>query len=130
MFRVLNFCCRRVRQKSLLSLSEWKLWCSFQQGSVIESSANLGIHGQGLLKLSGPGDSLRAQRLFLSLFYTVHVSDESVRNSVLGNIFQELPNELLLFLYVLLKLSLCDAFVKQVCLLKRLIWLLRLLKEQ
>lgn len=45
-----------------------------QQGSVIESSANLGMHGQGLLKLSGPGDSLRAQRLFVSLFYTVHVS--------------------------------------------------------
>jgi len=60
--------------------SEWELWCLFQQGSVIESSANLGIHGQGLLKLSGPGDSLRAQRLFLSLFYTVHVSHESAWN--------------------------------------------------
>lgn len=46
-----------------------------QEGSVIESSANLGMHGQGLLKLSGHGDSLRAQRLFVSLFYTVHVSD-------------------------------------------------------
>lgn len=46
-----------------------------QEGSVIESSANLGMHGQGLLKLSGRGDSLRAQRLFVSLFYTVHVSD-------------------------------------------------------
>jgi hypothetical protein len=34
-----------------------------QEGSVIESSANLGMHGQGLLKLSGHGDSLRAQRL-------------------------------------------------------------------
>jgi hypothetical protein len=45
-----------------------------QEGSVIESSANLGMHGQGLLKLSGHGDSLRAQRLFVSLFYTVHVS--------------------------------------------------------
>lgn len=42
---------------------------------MIESSANLGMHGQGLLKLSGQGDSLRAQRLFVSLFYTVHVSD-------------------------------------------------------
>lgn len=41
---------------------------------MIESNANLGMHGQGLLKLSGPGDSLRAQRLFVSLFYTVHVS--------------------------------------------------------
>ncbi|XP_024388875.1 uncharacterized protein [Physcomitrium patens] len=45
-----------------------------REGSVIESSANLGMHGQGLLKLSGPGDMLRAQRLFVSLFYTVHVA--------------------------------------------------------
>jgi hypothetical protein len=45
------------------------------QGSVIQSNANLGMHGQGLLKLSGPGDCIKAQRLFVSLFYTVNVSD-------------------------------------------------------
>lgn len=50
---------------------------------MIESSANLGMHGQGLLKLSGPGDMLRAQRLFVSLFYTVHVS--RVRTLYCGN---------------------------------------------
>lgn len=44
---------------------------------MIESSANLGMFGQGLLKLSGPGDTLRAQRLFVSLFYNVHVSGDS-----------------------------------------------------
>jgi hypothetical protein len=46
-----------------------------QEGSVIQSNANLGMHGQGLLKLSGPGDCIKAQRLFVSLFYTVNVSD-------------------------------------------------------
>jgi hypothetical protein len=40
---------------------------------VIQSNANLGMHGQGLLKLSGPGDCIKAQRLFVSLFYTVNV---------------------------------------------------------
>ncbi|KAG0606930.1 hypothetical protein M758_9G180200 [Ceratodon purpureus] len=54
-----------------------------RQGSVIESSANLGMHGQGLLKLSGPGDSLRAQRLFVSLFYTVHVAEGAMMQAPL-----------------------------------------------
>jgi hypothetical protein len=60
---------------------------------VIESSANLGMHGQGLLKLSGPGDSLRAQRLFVSLFYTVHVSgsQSGIADCVVWEI--SLPND-------------------------------------
>lgn len=45
-----------------------------QESSVIHSNANLGVHGQGLLNLSGPGDSIEAQRLVLSLFYNIHVS--------------------------------------------------------
>lgn len=45
-----------------------------QESSVIQSNANLGVHGQGLLNLSGPGDSIEAQRLVLSLFYSIHVS--------------------------------------------------------
>jgi hypothetical protein len=40
---------------------------------VIHSNANLGVHGQGLLNLSGPGDWIEAQRLVLSLFYSIHV---------------------------------------------------------
>lgn len=44
---------------------------------MIHSNANLGVHGQGLLNLSGPGDWIQAQRLVLSLFYSIHVSDFS-----------------------------------------------------
>ena len=40
---------------------------------MIHSNANLGVHGQGLLNLSGPGDWIEAQRLVLSLFYSIHV---------------------------------------------------------
>ena len=40
---------------------------------MIQSNANLGVHGQGLLNLSGPGDLIEAQRLILSLFYSIHV---------------------------------------------------------
>ena len=47
---------------------------SQQESSVIHSNANLGVHGQGLLNLSGPGDLIEAQRLVLSLFYSIHVS--------------------------------------------------------
>ncbi|KAJ9537317.1 hypothetical protein OSB04_030050 [Centaurea solstitialis] len=39
------------------------------ESSRIHSNANLGVHGQGLLNLSGPGNSIEAQRLVLSLFY-------------------------------------------------------------
>ena len=46
-----------------------------QESSVIHSNANLGVHGQGLLNLSGAGDKIQAQRLVLSLFYSIHVSD-------------------------------------------------------
>ncbi|RVX17365.1 hypothetical protein CK203_003473 [Vitis vinifera] len=45
-----------------------------KESSVIHSNANLGVHGQGLLNLSGPGDWIEAQRLVLSLFYSIHVS--------------------------------------------------------
>ena len=44
-----------------------------QESSMIHSNANLGVHGQGLLNLSGPGDLIEAQRLILSLFYSIHV---------------------------------------------------------
>lgn len=41
---------------------------------MIHSNSNLGLHGQGYLSLSGPGDVIEAQRLILSLFYRVQVS--------------------------------------------------------
>lgn len=40
---------------------------------MIHSTANLGLHGQGSLNLSGPGDLIEAQRLVLSLFYAISV---------------------------------------------------------
>ncbi|CAM8961294.1 unnamed protein product [Rhodiola kirilowii] len=53
--------------------------------SVIQSNANLGLHGQGLLNLSGPGDLIEAQRLVLSLFYSIHVGPGSVLRGPLEN---------------------------------------------
>jgi hypothetical protein len=47
----------------------------WQDGSSIKSNSNLGMHGQGLLSLVGLGDCIKAQRLFLSLFYDIYVSD-------------------------------------------------------
>ncbi|TYJ29892.1 hypothetical protein E1A91_A06G097700v1 [Gossypium mustelinum] len=49
-----------------------------KESSVVHSNANLGVHGQGLLNLSGPGDTIQAQRLVLSLFYSIHVGPGSV----------------------------------------------------
>lgn len=48
--------------------------CLLQHKSVISSNKNLGVYGQGLLKLTGHGDTIKAQRLSLSLFYNVTVS--------------------------------------------------------
>ncbi|GJN32184.1 hypothetical protein PR202_gb20668 [Eleusine coracana subsp. coracana] len=44
-----------------------------KESSVIHSNANLGVRGQGLLNLSGDGDTIEAQRLILSLFYSIQV---------------------------------------------------------
>uniref|UniRef100_A0A803LBH3 DUF8003 domain-containing protein n=1 Tax=Chenopodium quinoa TaxID=63459 RepID=A0A803LBH3_CHEQI len=49
-----------------------------RESSSIHSNANLGVHGQGLLNLTGPGDAIEAQRLVLSLFYGIHIGPGSV----------------------------------------------------
>ncbi|KAG1335439.1 hypothetical protein COCNU_03G015580 [Cocos nucifera] len=56
-----------------------------KESSMIQSNANLGVHGQGLLNLSGPGDLIEAQRLILSLFYSIHVGPGSVLRGPLIN---------------------------------------------
>lgn len=56
-----------------------------KESSVIHSNANLGVHGQGLLNLSGPGNRIEAQRLVLSLFYSIHVGPGSVLRGPLEN---------------------------------------------
>ncbi|KAF5726034.1 hypothetical protein HS088_TW23G00772 [Tripterygium wilfordii] len=78
-----------------------------KESSVIHSSANLGVHGQGFLNLSGPGNIIEAQRLVLSLFFSVNVGRGSVLQGPLdkgsyNNMtprlycdFQECPMELL-----------------------------------
>ncbi|KAH8513976.1 hypothetical protein H0E87_007007, partial [Populus deltoides] len=47
-------------------------------GSVLSSNSNLGLYGQGLLKLTGHGDTIRGQRLSLSLFYNITVGSGSL----------------------------------------------------
>lgn len=59
------------------SLLEGSNLVALRQGSVISSNSNLGVHGQGLLKLYGLGDIIKAQRLFLSLFYNIHIGSGS-----------------------------------------------------
>ncbi|XP_070030537.1 uncharacterized protein LOC107788264 isoform X2 [Nicotiana tabacum] len=53
--------------------------------SVIQSNANLGVHGQGSLNLTGPGDLIEAQHLVLSLFYSINVGPGSVLRGPLQN---------------------------------------------
>ncbi|KAL2543583.1 glycine-rich protein [Forsythia ovata] len=48
-----------------------------KESSFIHSNANLGVHGQGLLNLSGQGDFIEAQRLVLSLFYSINIGPGS-----------------------------------------------------
>ncbi|KAK4388783.1 hypothetical protein Sango_2215300 [Sesamum angolense] len=56
-----------------------------RESSLIHSNANLGVHGQGLLNLSGPGDCIEAQRLVLSLFYSINIGPGSVLRGPLRN---------------------------------------------
>ncbi|ONM29032.1 hypothetical protein ZEAMMB73_Zm00001d039522 [Zea mays] len=56
-----------------------------KESSVIHSNANLGVRGQGLLNLSGDGDTIEAQHLILSLFYSIQVGPGSVLRGPLVN---------------------------------------------
>ncbi|CAI9759633.1 unnamed protein product [Fraxinus pennsylvanica] len=56
-----------------------------KESSLIHSNANLGVHGQGLLNLSGPGDCIEAQRLVLALFYSINIGPGSVLRGPLEN---------------------------------------------
>ena len=70
-------CCSKINDcfSFLLNRLNMHIFCSFifQESSVIHSNANLGVRGQGLLNLSGNGDTIEAQRLILSLFYSIQV---------------------------------------------------------
>ncbi|XP_077211838.1 uncharacterized protein LOC143847056 [Tasmannia lanceolata] len=56
-----------------------------KESSMIHSNSNLGVHGQGLLNLTGTGDVIEAQRLILSLFYSISVGPGSVLRGPLEN---------------------------------------------
>ncbi|XVF49069.1 hypothetical protein PTKIN_Ptkin03bG0239400 [Pterospermum kingtungense] len=56
-----------------------------RESSVIHSNANLGVHGQGFLNLSGPGDMIEAPRLILSLFFSINVGPGSILRGPLEN---------------------------------------------
>ncbi|PIA31063.1 hypothetical protein AQUCO_05300111v1 [Aquilegia coerulea] len=56
-----------------------------RENSVILSNANLGLYGQGHLKLTGFGDAIKGQRLFLSLFYNITVGPGSLLQAPLDD---------------------------------------------
>ncbi|XP_062225242.1 uncharacterized protein LOC133923944 isoform X3 [Phragmites australis] len=62
----------------LASMLEARNLVVLRHGSVISSNADLMVYGQGLLNLSGPGDGIKARRLFLSLFYNIEVGPGSL----------------------------------------------------
>ncbi|XP_074269772.1 uncharacterized protein LOC141592825 [Silene latifolia] len=56
-----------------------------REHSVISSNTNLGLYGQGLLKLSGNGDSIKSQRLLLSQFYNITLGPGSLLQAPLDD---------------------------------------------
>lgn len=56
-----------------------------RNNSVIVTNANLGVYGQGLLRLTGHGDAIKGQRLFLSLFYNITVGEGSLLQAPLDD---------------------------------------------
>ncbi|KAL3817947.1 hypothetical protein ACJIZ3_003852 [Penstemon smallii] len=56
-----------------------------KDNSVICSNANLALYGQGHLKLTGQGDTIKGQRLSLSLFYNITVGPGSLLQAPLDD---------------------------------------------
>ncbi|KAF2932854.1 uncharacterized protein [Oryza sativa Japonica Group] len=72
----------------LASMLEARNLVVLRHGSVISSNAALGVYGQGLLNLTGPGDGIKARRLFLSLFYNIEVGPGSFVQAPLDDAVQ------------------------------------------
>ncbi|KVH93854.1 hypothetical protein Ccrd_004082, partial [Cynara cardunculus var. scolymus] len=68
-----------------LQLTKWLRILVCQGGSVIQSNANLGVHGQGSLNLTGAGNIIEAQHLVLSIFCCINVEPGSVLRGPLEN---------------------------------------------
>eukprot|EP00252_Welwitschia_mirabilis_P022571 TRINITY_DN6140_c0_g1_i3.p1 TRINITY_DN6140_c0_g1~~TRINITY_DN6140_c0_g1_i3.p1 ORF type:complete len:813 (-),score=122.56 TRINITY_DN6140_c0_g1_i3:40-2478(-) len=58
---------------------------ALKEGSSIISNSNLAVHGQGVLKLAGSGDNIKAERLFVSLFYDVFIGSGSILQAPLND---------------------------------------------
>ncbi|KAK1408067.1 hypothetical protein QVD17_39699 [Tagetes erecta] len=56
-----------------------------RENSSINSNTNLAVYGQGLLRLSGQGDAIKAQRLSLSLFYNLIIGPGSLLEAPLDD---------------------------------------------
>lgn len=56
-----------------------------REHSTISSNTNLALYGQGLLKLTGDGDSIKSQRLLLSEFYNITVGPGSLLQAPLDD---------------------------------------------
>ncbi|KAG8634220.1 uncharacterized protein LOC110604465 isoform X1 [Manihot esculenta] len=69
----------------IASILEVRNLIVLRANSVISSNANLGVYGQGLLRLTGHGDAIKGQRLSLSLFYNITVGLGSILQAPLGD---------------------------------------------
>ncbi|CAI0388569.1 unnamed protein product [Linum tenue] len=67
------------------SILEVRNLIDLRASSVISSNANLGVYGQGLLRLTGQGDAIKGQRLSLSLFYNITVGPGSLLQAPWGD---------------------------------------------
>ncbi|KAL4590948.1 hypothetical protein LXL04_003895 [Taraxacum kok-saghyz] len=61
-----------------ISVLEVRNLIVLRENSSINSNTNLAVYGQGLLRLTGQGDAIRAQRLSLSLFYNITIGPGSL----------------------------------------------------
>ena len=100
----LNYC--RIIIHVCYFMTSFHILCD-QESSVIHSNANLGVHGQGFLNLTGPGNLIEAQHLILSLFYGINVSLKFIVYNfacfpVFERIFRQLENKSSFFFAVLM----------------------------
>ncbi|KAD0215463.1 hypothetical protein E3N88_44626 [Mikania micrantha] len=68
-----------------ISVLEVRNLVVLRENSSINSNTDLAVYGQGLLRLSGYGDAIRAQRLSLSLFYNLIIGPGSMLEAPLDD---------------------------------------------
>ncbi|XP_024986062.1 uncharacterized protein LOC112521435 [Cynara cardunculus var. scolymus] len=68
-----------------ISVLEVRNLIVLRENSSINSNTNLAVYGQGLLRLTGQGDAIKAQRLSLSLFYNITIGPGSLLEAPLDD---------------------------------------------